>query len=56
MGINNVMGMASAFKKLASLGDGAERSKTEKMMSSHPESADRARKVEEWAKRDGLLK
>ncbi len=52
----NVMGMASAFKKLASLSDGAERSKTEKMLSSHPESGDRAAKVEEWAKRDGLLK
>lgn len=52
----DVMAMASAFKKLASLSDGAERSKTEKMLSSHPDSGDRASKVEEWAAKDGLKK
>jgi len=52
----NVMAMASAFKKLESLSSGAERTKSEKMLSSHPESGDRAAKVEEWAKRDGLSK
>lgn len=52
----NVMAMASAFNKLASLSDGAERSKTEQMLSSHPDSKERAAQVEAWAKRDGLYK
>lgn len=52
----DVMEMASAFKKLASLSEGAEKSKTDKMLSSHPESKDRASKIEKWAERDGLKK
>lgn len=52
----DVMAMASAFKKLASLSGGDEGTKTEKMLSSHPDSEDRAANVEAWAKRDGLLK
>lgn len=53
---HDVMAMASAFKKLASLGGSDDRTKTEKMLSSHPDSEDRAANVEAWAKRDGLLK
>lgn len=52
----NVMAMASAFKKLASLSGGAEKSKTEKMLSSHPDSGQRSAQVEAWAKADGLYK
>lgn len=54
----NVTALASAFNKLAELekSSGAQRSKTDKMLSSHPESADRAAKVMEKAKKDGLAK
>ncbi|WP_300600198.1 M48 family metallopeptidase [Niabella sp.] len=52
----NVMAMASAFNKLADLSSGAKASNTEKMLSSHPDSKDRAAKVEEKAKQDGLYK
>jgi putative metalloprotease len=52
----NVMAEASAFRKLAALGDGAKQSNTQKMMSSHPDSEDRAAAVEKWAKKDGLAK
>lgn len=49
-----VTALASAFKKFADMDSGAKRSKSEKMLSSHPESADRAAKVLEKAKKDGL--
>lgn len=54
----DVTALASAFNKLAELegSSGAKRSKSEKMLSSHPESADRAAKVMEKAKKDGLAK
>jgi len=52
----NVMAMAGAFKKLAALGSGQEKSKSEKMFSSHPDSEARAKEVEERAKKDGLYK
>lgn len=52
----NVMAEASAFRKLAEMGGGGQRSATEKMLSSHPESASRAADVEAWAKKDGLYK
>lgn len=52
----NVMAMASAFNKLGELSGGAKASNTEKMLSSHPDSKDRAAKVEERAKKDGLDK
>lgn len=49
-----VTALASAFNKLADMEKGATRSKTEKMMSSHPDSTERAAKVMEKAKKDGL--
>lgn len=52
----NVMAMASAFKKLQSLGSGEKQSNMQKMMSSHPDSGERAKAVEEKAKKDGLNK
>jgi len=52
----NVMAEASAFKKLAAMSGGAQQSATQKMLSSHPESASRAADVEAWAKKDGLYK
>ncbi|MFV0605576.1 MAG: M48 family metalloprotease [Niabella sp.] len=52
----DVMALATAFKKLESLGSGEKKSNMEKMMSSHPDSGDRAKKVEEKAKKDGLDK
>lgn len=52
----NVMAMASAFKKLQSLGSGEKQSNMQKMLSSHPDSGARAASVEEKAKKDGLYK
>lgn len=53
----DVMGMASAFRKLAKLSEGGpQQSKTEKMFSSHPDSEKRADRVIEQAKKDGLYK
>ncbi|MDR6337421.1 putative metalloprotease [Filimonas zeae] len=54
----NVTALASAFNKFAEMEKeaGDNRSKSEKMLSSHPESADRAAKVLEKAKKDGLAK
>jgi putative metalloprotease len=51
-----VTALASAFNKFAKMEKeaGDNRSKSEKMLSSHPESADRAAKVLEKAKKDGL--
>jgi putative metalloprotease len=51
-----VTSLASAFKKFADMekSSGAERSKSEKMLSSHPDSSERAAKVLERAKKDGL--
>lgn len=52
----DVMAMAGAFKKLQSLGGSGQKSNMEKMLSSHPDSGERARAVEEKAKKDGLYK
>ena len=52
----DVMAMAGAFNKLADLSSGAQASNTQKMLSSHPDSKDRAQKVIEKAKKDGLYK
>lgn len=51
-----VTALASAFKKFADMekASGTERSKSEKMLSSHPDSSERAAKVLEKAKKDGL--
>jgi putative metalloprotease len=53
-----VTALASAFNKFGEMekSSGAKRSKSEKMLSSHPESADRASRVLEKAKKDGLGK
>lgn len=52
----NVMAMSSAFKKLQSLSSGAKQGNMEKMLSSHPDSGERSKAVEEKAKKDGLYK
>ena len=53
----DVMAEASAFRKLAKLSEGgAEASKTQEMLSSHPDSEKRAEQVEKRAKKDGLVK
>lgn len=52
----NVMGEVAAFRKLAALSGGAQQSKAEKRMSSHPDSNERANTIEEMAKKDGLYK
>ncbi|WP_374951862.1 M48 family metalloprotease [Mucilaginibacter sp.] len=53
-----VTALASAFKKFADMekSSGTERSKSEKMLSSHPDSSERSAKVLEKAKKDGLTK
>ncbi len=52
----DVMAEASAFRKLAELSGGAQRSGIDKMMSSHPDAGKRADEVEKRAKKDGLAK
>jgi putative metalloprotease len=52
----NVMAMSSAFKKLQSLSTGEKKGNMEKMLSSHPDSGERAKNVEDKAKKDGLYK
>ena len=53
-----VTALASAFNKFAEMekSSGTKKSKSEKMLSSHPDSADRASKVLVRAKKDGLAK
>ena len=53
-----VTALASAFNKFADMesSSGAKKSKSEKMLSSHPDSGERAAKVMEKAKKDGLSK
>lgn len=53
-----VMAMASAFKKLEDLssGNAQKQSSMEKMLSSHPDSGNRAKAVADKAKKDGLDK
>jgi putative metalloprotease len=53
-----VTALATAFNKFADMdkSSGVKRSKSEKMLSSHPESGERAAKVMEKAKKDGLAK
>ncbi len=52
----NVVGAYRAFKKLALLSGGDTQTKSEKMMSSHPDSEARAKEVKEKAEKDGLWK
>lgn len=54
----DVNALASVFKKFAEMekAAGAERSKAEKRMSSHPDSEARAERASEKAKKDGLAK
>jgi len=52
----NVVGAYTAFKKLALLSAGTTQSKSEKMMSSHPDSEKRAKEIKEKAEKDGLWK
>lgn len=52
----NVMGLATAFQKLAKMEEGADKSKMDKMMASHPDSQKRADEVIKKAKKDGLYK
>ena len=52
----NVVGANSAFKKLALLSAGGEPTKSEKMMSSHPDSEARAAEVKKRAEKDGVWK
>lgn len=53
-----VTALASAFNKFADMekSSGAKQSKSQKMLSSHPDSGERAAKVLEKAKKDGLAK
>jgi metalloprotease len=53
----NVIGAYTAFKKLALLSAGGDKqTKSEKMMSSHPDSEERAKEVKAKAEKDGLWK
>lgn len=52
----NVLALATSFEKLAKLSEGDTRSGMEKLMSSHPDSAKRAKRVREQAQKDGLGK
>lgn len=53
----NVMAQVSAFRKLEKLSEGAPKeSKTQKMLSSHPDSGKRAEHIIDMAKADGLYK
>jgi putative metalloprotease len=53
----NVMGAYTAFLKLAKLSEGGpQQTKLEKMMSSHPDSKQRAEAIERKAKQDGFWK
>jgi metalloprotease len=52
----NVVGAYRAFKKLALLSGGDTQTKSEKMMSSHPDSEARAAEVKQKAEKDGLWK
>jgi putative metalloprotease len=53
----NVMGAYSAFIKLAKLSEGGpQQTKLQKMMSSHPDSRQRAEEIERKAKKDGIWK
>ncbi|MBC8153701.1 MAG: M48 family metallopeptidase [Bacteroidetes bacterium] len=52
----NVIGLATAFEKLDKLSEGAKKGTVDKLMSSHPDSAKRAKAVHDRAKKDGLEK
>jgi len=53
----NVMGAYTAFMKLAKLSEGnQQKTKLEKMMSSHPDSKERADEIQRKAKKDNLWK
>ena len=52
----NVVGAYTAFKKLSLLSGKADKTTSQKMMSSHPDSEDRANEVKKKAEQDGIWK
>jgi putative metalloprotease len=52
----NVNAVESAFNILAKMSEGKEASFIDKMMSSHPDSKERAEKAKQRAETDGLYK
>ncbi|MET4080868.1 putative metalloprotease [Pedobacter sp. UYP30] len=52
----NVVGAYTAFKKLALLGGSAKATSFQKMMSSHPDSEQRAQSIKKKAEKDGVWK
>ena len=52
----SVMALATSFEKLEKLSEGAKQNGVDKLMSSHPDSGKRAKRVRDRAKKDGLLK
>lgn len=52
----NVTAAYTAFKKLSLLSEGSTQTKSEKMMSSHPDSEARANEVKRRAEKDGVWK
>lgn len=52
----NVMTMASAIRRLHDLSGGRRESKMEKMRNAHPGNGERAKAIEEKARKDGLYK
>jgi metalloprotease len=52
----NVIGAYTAYKKLSLLGSGSKQKNSEKMMSSHPDSEERAAEIKKSAEKDNLWK
>ncbi|WP_257668052.1 M48 family metalloprotease [Parapedobacter tibetensis] len=53
---HDVMGLISTFNKFTEMAGDEERRKMSRMLSSHPDSKDRAAAIEKMAKADGLYK
>ena len=52
----NVLALATSFEKLAKLSGGGQGGRVTQIISTHPDSKDRAQRVRDRAKRDGLAK
>lgn len=52
----NALAPATSFEKLEKLSEGKPSNGMDKLMSSHPDSAKRAKRVRDQAKKDGLMK
>ena len=52
----DVLALATSFEKLEKLSEGNQQKGIDKLMSSHPDSGKRAKRVREQAKKDGLIK